>query len=99
MAPYYEFHRIVFFASYPAGYMSSDFIKKTFLLLLFVTMLGYAQVARTALTGTVTDQQGGRVPLARVKITDIGTGLHRETQTSSQGIYAIANLPAGTFQI
>jgi hypothetical protein len=45
------------------------------------------------------DQQGGRVPLAMVKITDATTGLQRETLTSSQGSYTIADLPVGTFRV
>jgi hypothetical protein len=45
------------------------------------------------------DQQGGRVPLATVKVTDTTTGLQRETLTSSQGSYTIADLPPGTFRV
>jgi hypothetical protein len=45
------------------------------------------------------DQQGGRVPMARVKATDTATGLQRETLTSVQGSYTLADLPVGTFRI
>ena len=44
-----------------------------------------AQVDRTAITGTVTDQQGNRVPQARVRATESATGFERETLTTSAG--------------
>jgi hypothetical protein len=47
----------------------------------------------------VTDEQGGRVPLATVKVTGLATGLQRETETSSQGTYTIADLPVGVFRV
>ena len=77
--------------------MLTDVSKKACLLLLFG--LAHAQVARTALTGTVTDERGGRVPAATVKVTDLGSGLRRETQASTQGVYTIADLPVGSFRI
>jgi len=72
---------------------------KALILLPLITWVAYAQVSRTALTGTVTDEQGGRVPLATVKVIDTATGLQRETRTSVQGSYTIAGLPVGTFRI
>ena len=36
-----------------------------------------AQVARTSLNGTVTDEQGKRIPSAKVKATNVATGLRR----------------------
>jgi hypothetical protein len=74
-------------------------LPKALILLHLVTVLAYAQVSRTALTGTVSDEQGGRVPDALVKVTDASTGLQRETITSSQGTYTVADLPIGNFRI
>src|SRR5271166_171601 len=62
-------------------------------------VLASSQVARTTLTGTVTDEQSRRVPQAMVKVTDSGTGLQREAQTSIQGSYTLAGLPAGSYRV
>jgi hypothetical protein len=58
-----------------------------------------AQVDRTAITGTVTDQQGNRVPQSTVRATESATGLRRETLTTSQGTYDLSGLPPGVYSI
>ncbi|HEX4277316.1 MAG TPA: carboxypeptidase regulatory-like domain-containing protein [Bryobacteraceae bacterium] len=58
-----------------------------------------AQVDRTAITGTVTDQQGNRVPQSRVRASESATGFQRETLTTSQGTYELPGLPPGTYSI
>lgn len=58
-----------------------------------------AQTERTGLTGTVTDPQGKRIPEAKIVAIQDSTGLKRETQTTSQGTYQLADLPPGTFTI
>src|ERR1019366_408817 len=58
-----------------------------------------AQVARTSINGTITDEQGKRIPSAKVKAIDLSTGLERETETSTQGTYSLSSLKAGTFTI
>jgi hypothetical protein len=72
---------------------------KASIFLPIIALVAYAQVSRTTLTGTVTDEQKGRVPLAMVKVIETATGLQRKTMTSSQGIYTIAGLPVGTYRI
>ena len=59
----------------------------------------YAQVDRTAITGTVTDEQGERIPQANVHATESATGLQRETLTTSQGTYELPGLPPGLYSI
>lgn len=59
----------------------------------------WAQTERTSLTGTVVDPQGNRIPQARVLAVQESTGLERETETSSQGSYRLADLPPGVFTI
>jgi hypothetical protein len=68
-------------------------------LLLSVGGTAWAQVESSSLTGTVTDQQGKRVPHATVRATQITTGLARQTETTSQGNYQLLELPAGTFSV
>ena len=58
-----------------------------------------AQVDRTAITGTVTDQQGNRVPQSRVRATESATGFQRETLTTSQGTYELPGLPPGVYSV
>jgi hypothetical protein len=58
-----------------------------------------AQVDRTAITGTVTDQQGNRVPQSTVRATESANGFQRETLTTSQGTYELAGLPPGVYSV
>src|ERR1700683_1560292 len=67
--------------------------------LLLTLLCLQAQVNRTAITGTVTDQQGNRVPQANVRAIQSATGLRRETSTTSQGTYELPNLPPGLYTV
>ena len=58
-----------------------------------------AQVERTAITGTVTDQQGNRVPQSSVRATERATGFQRGTLTSSEGTYELLGLPPGVYSV
>ena len=58
-----------------------------------------AQVDRTAITGTVTDQQGHRVPQSSVRATERSTGFQRATSTTSQGTYELPGLPLGVYSV
>jgi hypothetical protein len=70
-----------------------------FFLLPFSPILVRAQVDRTAITGTVTDQQGNRVPQSSVRATESATGFQRETVTTSTGTYELAGLPPGVYTV
>ena len=58
-----------------------------------------AQVDRTAITGTVTDQQGNRVPQSAVRATEKATGFQREMVTTSTGTYELPGLPPGVYSV
>jgi hypothetical protein len=58
-----------------------------------------AQLDRSTLVGTVTDDAGARVPGAAVKAIQLETGVERETKTSSQGTYALDGLPVGRYTV
>jgi hypothetical protein len=58
-----------------------------------------AQTERTYLTGAVMDPQGNRVPQVKVIAVQPATGLKRETETTSQGTYQLADLPPGVFTV
>ncbi|MBV9503580.1 MAG: TonB-dependent receptor, partial [Acidobacteriia bacterium] len=59
----------------------------------------FAQTERTYLTGSVSDPQGQPVPQAKVIAVQDATGLKRETETTSQGKYQLADLPPGIFTV
>jgi Carboxypeptidase regulatory-like domain/TonB dependent receptor len=58
-----------------------------------------AQVDRAAITGTVTDAQGNRVPQCAVRAVETATGFVRETSTTTQGSYELSGLPPGTYVV
>jgi outer membrane receptor protein involved in Fe transport len=68
-------------------------------LLVLAGSMIWAQVESSSLTGTVSDQQGKRIPHAKVRATQVATGLHRETETTAQGYYGLVDLPAGIYSI
>src|SRR5215472_559780 len=71
--------------------------------ILLLSLLGSvsisAQVARTSLNGTLTDEQGKRIPSAKVHATDMATGFRRETETNALGTYVLPDMATGTFSI
>lgn len=65
---------------------------------LFVATLGWAQ-ATGEITGVVTDSAKAVVPGARVTAVHAETGAVRSTASSEAGIYRLAALPVGTYQL
>ncbi len=68
-------------------------------LLALACLPGNAQTFRGTVLGTVTDQSGGVVPGAKVRVHNVDTGLTRETQTSDDGSYAVPELPIGNYTV
>jgi Carboxypeptidase regulatory-like domain/TonB dependent receptor len=64
-----------------------------------LSLTASAQTERTYLTGVVSDPQGKPVPQAKVLAVQEATGLKRETETTSQGTYQLADLPPGIFTV
>jgi hypothetical protein len=58
-----------------------------------------AQVDRFGLTGTVTDASGGALAGVQVVALQSSTGMRRDTVTSDTGVYAIPNLPVGSYEV
>src|SRR5712691_3154776 len=59
----------------------------------------HAQVSGATLAGTVTDPSGAVIPNAQVSITDVATGVTRNTTTGGAGFYTAPNLLPGTYEI
>ncbi|MBS1795786.1 MAG: TonB-dependent receptor [Acidobacteria bacterium] len=73
-----------------------------FLFFVFISVsvsTGFAQQPAATLTGIVFDPAGGRVAGASVKAVNPATGLERDATTNAEGVYVIANLPAGVYDI
>src|ERR1051326_4291708 len=58
-----------------------------------------AQTFRGTILGTVTDPQGAVVACATVNVHNVNTGLERSTVTSTDGSYALPELPIGTYTV
>ncbi|MDT4967914.1 MAG: hypothetical protein QOJ64_2651 [Acidobacteriota bacterium] len=70
------------------------------LLLCLASISPFAQQASTAtLSGIVTDPQGAVVAGAQVTVTNLATGVRRETTTNSDGLYALTNLSPGEYEV
>src|SRR5271157_1068640 len=54
-----------------------------------------AQADRAAVTGTISDPSNSIVPNAKVSLVYPGTGLRRETLSSSSGVFHIGGIPIG----
>src|SRR5216684_6768503 len=70
----------------------------SFLLLGYVRDVG-AQVLYGSVTGTVTDQSGAAVPKAHVVVTNIATGVARETDADENGHYLITDVSPGSYDL
>src|SRR6266542_957694 len=67
--------------------------------LLAFAAVGFAQVDRATLAGTVTDPSGAVVPGVRVEVTALGTGLRRAVNTGPSGNYTLNLLPIGAYNL
>ena len=64
-----------------------------------LSLQAHAQQTLGAITGTVTDPSGSVVPGVTVTAVSIGTSLKRTALSSSEGTYALVNLPIGTYTL
>src|SRR5258708_36025585 len=70
------------------------FMKLAFLVL-FISLLLFAQAPVGNITGTVFDESGAVIPAVVVTVTNKETGLTRNATTGGEGGVSISSLPAG----
>ena len=68
-------------------------------LLLATTTALFGQSTSGSITGTARDIAGAVVPDALVTVTNAETNLTRQAQTNEEGVFTIAQLPPGTYDI
>ncbi len=55
---------------------------------------------RNAIVGTITGATGAAIPLASIRVTNVGTGIERLTETdSSSSAYVVTNLSLGSYRL
>jgi hypothetical protein len=59
----------------------------------------YAQTTFGSITGAITDPSGAAVPNARVTVINQGTGSRQQVETNSSGIFNVADVQPGTYDI
>ncbi len=69
------------------------------LTLAFLAGSGSAQTGTATISGMVTDQVGGVVPGATVRITNPETGFSRSVTTNDSGRYIFSSIPPSTYRI
>ncbi len=82
--------------------MSTQNFRNTFLLALLCLFLGVSAIAQTfrgGISGVITDSSGAAVTGATVTALSTGTGLKRDTTTSSAGEFAFQDLPLGEYEL
>lgn len=66
---------------------------------LVLCLAALAQVDTGVITGNIQDNQGARIPGAKVVIANTGTGARIEAITNASGLYVSPPLPSGTYRI
>jgi hypothetical protein len=57
------------------------------------------QAATSTLAGRIVDPQGAVIVGAKITATQITTGLQRQTETNGDGLFTIASLPPGEYEV
>jgi hypothetical protein len=72
-------------------------ITQILLLVPVVAGVGFSQIDRTAITGTVLDPSGRAIPNSLVVATSSSTGTERQTRSNAKGVYELYDLSVGTW--
>lgn len=75
------------------------FVLFTILALLSVPCVSRAQIDTGSVTGTVYDPSGAVIPAAKITLTNVATGAHTVTQSTSTGVYTFSGVLPGNYRI
>lgn len=65
-----------------------------------ITLLhGQSEVGTSTLNGTISDPSGAAIAAAKVSARNQATGLIRQVETTSEGLYSFVRLPVGTYTL
>lgn len=78
---------------------ASLLITGVFLLAAIAASTSYAQTLYGSLTGNVSDASGAVIPNARVDALNTATGIARQSDTDSRGVYLLSDLQPGTYRV
>ena len=67
--------------------------------MLFLPKFAFSQTAQGALSGNIQDPSGALVPSAKVSATELNSGAHYDTVSTSSGDYSFPSLKIGTYNI
>ena len=79
--------------------MSPTTVIRLLLVVLFAAAFTAAQSTNATMSGIVLDPSGKAIPGADIQIVNDATGVHFPGVTNSEGIYAVPNLPPGSYRI
>ena len=79
--------------------MFFDLFHGVFVIFALSAGLLYSQVDRSSLAGTVLDPSGKAVPNVVIHATNRSTGIERTTSSNNKGIYAMNDLPTGSWSV
>jgi hypothetical protein len=71
----------------------------TFIAVICAIGTGLAQTTLGTIRGTIFDPQQGSVPGVTIVVIDEATGVSREAQSDTQGLYEVSNLRPGTYSV
>ncbi len=64
-----------------------------------MSQIGRAQVLYGSLTGNVTDPSSAAVPQAKVDALNVDTGIAKQTDTDSRGVFLFSDLQPGVYKV
>src|SRR2546429_2965510 len=85
--------------SEPGAALVERFPLPLFILIILVTRAAVSQSPNGTISGLVVDPSGRAIIGAEIIIANDETGIRHAGVTNSEGIYALSNLPPGTYRI
>ena len=68
-------------------------------ILLVLTFFGFSAQFGSGIQGNVADQSGAVVPGTSIIVTNVDTGVGRETVSMEDGLYCVPSLSPGTYKV